>query len=206
MKTIAIVSQKGGVGKSTLAVHLAALASETQKVILMDLDPQGSAMEWGSRRGDRAPDITPAHPASLAREIERARGDGYDLVVIDTAPHSDHAALQAARAADLIVVPCRPATFDLAAISGNARPLQTGKQGSDCRYQRSADPLTRCAGGRGSCEGEGRHRQPGRDPAACLFSALPDRWPHRRRIRAGQCCGKRDCRFAGRPANKETAP
>jgi chromosome partitioning protein len=117
VKTIAIVSQKGGVGKSTLAVHLAALASETQKVILMDLDPQGSAMEWGSRRGDRAPDITPAHPASLAREIERARGDGYDLVVIDTAPHSDHAALQAARAADLIVVPCRPATFDLAAIS-----------------------------------------------------------------------------------------
>lgn len=117
VKTFAIVSQKGGVGKSTLAVHLAALAAETQKVILMDLDPQGSAMEWGNRRGDRPPDITPAHPASLTKEIERAKEDGYDLAVIDTAPHADHAALQAARAADLVVVPCRPATFDLAAIS-----------------------------------------------------------------------------------------
>jgi chromosome partitioning protein len=117
MKTIAVVSQKGGVGKSTLAVHLAALAAKTQKVILMDLDPQGSAMEWGSRRGDRPPDIMPAHPASLGREIERASNDGYSLAIIDTAPHADHAALQAARAADLIVVPCRPATFDLAAIS-----------------------------------------------------------------------------------------
>jgi chromosome partitioning protein len=117
VKTIAIVSQKGGVGKSTLAVHLAALASEDRKAMIMDLDPQGSAMEWGNRRGNRPPDIVPAHPASLAKEIERAAQDGYELGLIDTAPHADHAALQAARAADLIVVPCRPATFDLAAIS-----------------------------------------------------------------------------------------
>jgi chromosome partitioning protein len=117
MKTFAVISQKGGVGKSTLAVHLAALAAETQKVVLMDLDPQGSAMEWGNRRGDRPPDIMPAHPASLTKEIERASADGYGLAIIDTAPHADHAALQAARNADLIVVPCRPATFDLAAIS-----------------------------------------------------------------------------------------
>ena len=74
MKTLALLSQKGGSGKSTLAVHLAALAAETQKVILMDLDPQGSAMEWGNRRGNRPPDITPAHPASLAKEIESEYG------------------------------------------------------------------------------------------------------------------------------------
>ena len=80
----------------------------------MDLDPQGSAIEWGSRRGDRPRTSQPASPASLAKEIERGGEDGYTIVVIDTAPHADHAALQAARAADLIVVPCRPATFDLA--------------------------------------------------------------------------------------------
>jgi chromosome partitioning protein len=117
VKTIAVISQKGGNGKTTLAIHLAALAAETQKVMVMDLDPQGSALEWASRRGDRPPDITAAHPASLAKEIERGREDGYILTVIDTAPHADHVALQAARAADLVVIPCRPATFDIAAIS-----------------------------------------------------------------------------------------
>jgi chromosome partitioning protein len=117
VKTIAVISQKGGNGKTTLAIHLATLATESHKVILMDLDPQGSAIEWANRRGDRPPDITPAHPASLIKEIERARADGYTFGVIDTAPHADHAALQAARASDLVVIPCRPAIFDIAAIS-----------------------------------------------------------------------------------------
>src|SRR4029078_1010439 len=117
VNTIAVISQKGGNGKTTLAVHLATLASEKHKVILMDLDPQGSAIEWATRRGDKPPDITPAHPASLGKEIERAAKDGYTFAVIDTAPHADHSALQAARAADLVVIPCRPATFDIAAIS-----------------------------------------------------------------------------------------
>ena len=128
MQTIALISQKGGVGKSTLAVHLAALAAEREKVILMDLDLQGSAMEWANRRGDRPPVIMAAHPASIAREIERAAAEGYEAVFIDTAPHADHAALQAARAADLIMIPCRPVTFDIAAIFSHPRPLQTGKQ------------------------------------------------------------------------------
>lgn len=117
MQTIVAISQKGGCGKSSLSVHLAVEAAANRRVLVMDLDPQGSAMEWATRRGDRKPDVTAAHPATIAREIERARADGYDLVVIDTAPHADHAALQAARAADLAMIPCRPATFDLAALS-----------------------------------------------------------------------------------------
>jgi len=117
MKTIALISQKGGAGKTTLAVHLAAAAAERGRVLLMDIDPQGSAMEWANRRGDKAPDVTATHPATIGKEIERARAEGYDLVILDTAPHADHVALQAARAADMVVVPCRPATFDIAAIS-----------------------------------------------------------------------------------------
>jgi chromosome partitioning protein len=118
MFVLAIVSQKGGVGKSTLAVHLATEAqAQGQRVLLLDLDPQGSAMEWAGRRGDLPPDVSGANPASIAKEIERAREDGYDLIIIDTAPHADHAALQAARAADLVAIPCRPSTFDIAAIS-----------------------------------------------------------------------------------------
>ena len=118
MQVIAIVSQKGGVGKSTLAVHLAAEAnSQGQRVLLLDLDPQGSAMEWASCRGDRPPDVSGANPASIGKEIEKARSEDYDLVLVDTAPHADHAALQAARSADLVAIPCRPSTFDIAAIS-----------------------------------------------------------------------------------------
>ena len=117
MKTVALISQKGGAGKTTLAVHLAAAAAERGRVLLMDVDPQGSAMEWANRRGDKAPDVTAAHPATIGKEIERARAEGYDLVILDTAPHADHVALQAARAVDMVVVPCRPATFDIAAIS-----------------------------------------------------------------------------------------
>ena len=117
MKTVALISQKGGAGKTTLAVHLAAAAAERGRVLLMDVDPQGSAMEWANRRGDKVPDVTATHPATIGKEIERARAEGYDLVILDTAPHADHVALQAARAADMVVVPCRPATFDIAAIS-----------------------------------------------------------------------------------------
>jgi chromosome partitioning protein len=118
MQVIAIVSQKGGVGKSTLAVHLAAEAcTQGRRVLLLDLDPQGSAMEWASRRGDRPPDVSGANPASIGKEIEKARSEDYDLVLVDTAPHADHAALQAARSADLVAIPCRPSTFDIAAIS-----------------------------------------------------------------------------------------
>jgi chromosome partitioning protein len=117
LQVIVIASQKGGAGKTTLAIHLAAQASKTRRVLVMDLDPQGSAMEWANRRGEKTPDVMAAHPATIQKEIDRAKVDGYELVVLDTAPHADHAALQAARAADLVVIPCRPATFDIAAIS-----------------------------------------------------------------------------------------
>lgn len=118
MRVLVIASQKGGVGKSTLAVHLAAEATaQGNRVLLLDLDPQGSTMEWANRRGDLPPDVSGANPASITKEISRATTEGYDLVVIDTAPHADHAALQAARAADLVAIPCRPSTFDIAAIS-----------------------------------------------------------------------------------------
>jgi len=118
MQVLAIASQKGGVGKSTLAVHLATQATaHGTRVLLLDLDPQGSAMEWANRRGDRPPDVSGVNPASVGKDVERARAEGYGLVVVDTAPHADHAALQAARAADLVVIPCRPSTFDIAAIS-----------------------------------------------------------------------------------------
>ncbi len=84
--------------------------------MLVDLDPQGNAAKWGDRRGEMAPDVSAEHPAKLDAVLEAARVEGYGIVMFDTAPHADQTALRAARASDLVLIPCRPATFDLEAI------------------------------------------------------------------------------------------
>jgi chromosome partitioning protein len=117
MLTLTLASQKGGSGKTTLALHLAAeAAGRGLKTLLLDLDPQASAARWADRRGDRAPDVSSEHPARLVAALAAAEAEGYDLAVVDTAPHADQAALLAARAADRVVVPCRPSILDLDAI------------------------------------------------------------------------------------------
>lgn len=117
MLTIALVSQKGGAGKTTLAVHLAAEAAKAgRRALLIDLDPQGNAIRWGERRGERQPDVQAEHPMRLAAVLKSAAEEDYDLVVLDTAPNADQTALRAAKAADLVLIPCRPAQFDLEAI------------------------------------------------------------------------------------------
>ncbi len=117
MLTVSVISQKGGAGKSTLAIHLASEgAAQGLRSLLIDLDPQGNAAKWGDRRGDKSPDVSAEHPAKLSTVLAAARSEGYGLVIFDTAPHADQTALQAARASDLVLIPCRPATFDLEAI------------------------------------------------------------------------------------------
>lgn len=117
MFTLAVLSQKGGSGKSTFAVHSAAQAVHTGYTsLVLDLDPQGSAMTWKQLRGAGAPDVKPQHPSRLKEGLLAAARGGYDLVVLDTPPHSNMMALEAARAADLILVPCRPAKFDLSSV------------------------------------------------------------------------------------------
>jgi chromosome partitioning protein len=118
MKTVAIVSRKGGAGKTTLAVHLAVAASiKGKEVAIIDLDPQASAAGWGDSRSAETPAVVSAQAARLPKVLETAANAGADLAIIDTAPHSETAALAAIRAADLILIPCRPAILDLRAIS-----------------------------------------------------------------------------------------
>jgi len=117
MKTIAIISQKGGSGKTTIAVHLAVCAEIAKKrAAIIDLDPQGSALEWYSRRADETPEVIASTPEQLPNMIQSAKKNGADLLIIDTAPHSDRAAVIAAEVADLVLIPCRPSVFDVAAI------------------------------------------------------------------------------------------
>ena len=126
MKTIAIVSQKGGSGKTTLALHLAvASASCGQNTAVIDLDPQASAANWSDRREAKLPVVLSAHASRLRQEIARVREIGGEMLYVDTAPHSDSAALEAARTADLVLIPCRPAILDLESITHTLAFLRT---------------------------------------------------------------------------------
>ena len=117
MKVIAVLSQKGGAGKTTVALHLAVEAERLGlTTALVDLDPQASAASWGDGRQNESPAIVSAQASRLGQVLAAAKQGGASLAIIDTAPHSESAALAAAREADYILIPCRPAILDLRAI------------------------------------------------------------------------------------------
>ncbi len=121
MKSILFLAQKGGSGKTTLAVHIAVAAGEDgEQVALVDTDPQGSACAWERVRDRGAPPVVQATAAQIERVQEVALSDNISLLVIDTAPHSSPAATTTVALADYILIPCRPTAFDLAAISTSA--------------------------------------------------------------------------------------
>ncbi len=117
MKIVAIISQKGGAGKTTLAVHLAtAAAAAKHSAAVIDLDPQGTATSWGDRRTADAPEVVSGQAVRLPALIKAASQNGADFLMLDTAPNADQTASLACRAADVVLIPCRPSTFDLEAI------------------------------------------------------------------------------------------
>lgn len=118
MKTVTILAQKGGTGKTTLAIHLSTIASsEEKKVLICDTDPQGSSLVWRERRKKTLPKVLPFKALDLQRDFASIKKSGAELLIIDTPPHSTDDAIIAARLADLILIPSRPAILDLAAIS-----------------------------------------------------------------------------------------
>jgi chromosome partitioning protein len=122
MKVISIVSRKGGAGKTTIALHLAVgVEALGLSVAVFDLDPQASAALWGDRRTDPSPAVVPAQAPRLAALLAQARSQSADLVILDTAPHADSIASEAASHSDAILIPCRPSTLDLDAIGASVR-------------------------------------------------------------------------------------
>lgn len=129
MKTIALISQKGGSGKTTLSINLAIAATRAGKqAVLIDLDPQQSAARWARLRKDDAPVIVSGHAPNLQHLVDKARAAGADLVVIDTAPKSESASLVAAKIADLIIIPCQPSSLDLDAVADTVNIAKLAKK------------------------------------------------------------------------------
>ena len=114
MRSITFLSQKGGSGKTTIAVHVAVSAQQSgERVILIDTDPQASASTWAAARTTEEPQIVKSS-AVETRTLLRNAG-GRNFAIIDSAPHSTAGIDVLASLADLLLIPCRPSVFDLAA-------------------------------------------------------------------------------------------
>lgn len=119
MKVVAVIGQKGGPGKTTTAENVAVAASEAgHTVVLIDLDSQCTSTKWGDRRAEffptrEFPAVVSAQGARLKKVLADAKAHGATFVVIDTPPRMAEGSLEAAKAADLVLVPVRPLMNDL---------------------------------------------------------------------------------------------
>ena len=136
MKILAVISQKGGVGKTTLATALAVAAEQDGKsVALFDLDPQASACFWADRRRATGKGGTPVvrdvNFNRLPHVLEAMRNGGADLVILDCPPQQRDIADAALSVADMVLIPTRAEALDIRAMTQTVRlTQQMGKRAS----------------------------------------------------------------------------
>ena len=130
MHVVALCSQKGGSGKTTLAGHLAVQAERTGMgpVALVDTDPQGSLAAWWNARQSETPAFATTNLAQLTADIERLRLEGCKLVVIDTPPAINMAIQRVINVAELVLIPTRPSPHDLRAVAGTVEMAERAQR------------------------------------------------------------------------------
>ena len=138
MKTIAVAINKGGAGKTTVARSLGAAATAAGlNVLVLDMDSQQTATQWGRRRKDSLPMVRFTTENDLPAELERAAAARCDLVVIDTPPARSSEAPAAVEAADLVLIPF---TADIEAFEQFHEPLASRVQAAGPRLRSSTPP------------------------------------------------------------------
>src|ERR1700744_4233907 len=118
MRVLALASQKGGSGKTTLSGHLAVQAQMAGPgpVVLIDIDPQGSLADWWNEREAEMPAFAQHTVARLSADLEGLRHQGFKLAINDPPPAITMAIQSVISVAELIVVPTRPSPHDLRAV------------------------------------------------------------------------------------------
>ena len=128
MFVLAVIGQKGGSGKTTLALNLAVAAAEDGlTAVIIDLDPQANATNWKDRRKSENPAVVSSPPGRLKQTLEAAASHGAQFVVIDNPGKADSGAINAAGFADLVYVPVGPQMFHLETLPGVYRLLQASE-------------------------------------------------------------------------------
>ena len=131
MRVIVVASHKGGSGKTTLSAHLAVAAERANAgpVVLLDIDPQGSLIDWWERRPDHVPAFAQSSTARLGDDLEALRRKGYRLAIVDTPPAASETIATVIGLAELVIVPTRGSLPDLRALTATLHICAaTGRQ------------------------------------------------------------------------------